>query len=362
MKSRHAWLPALLLAFQPALAEYRTALPGYRYSFPRDHFSHPDFKTEWWYYTGNLRTPDGRRFGFELTFFREALKRDGSPSGAWDAGDLYLAHMALSDLDHGRFLHSERSNRAGPGLAGADQAAGRIWNGNWSVRWNGDTQELRATEARFALGLTLRSRKPPVIHGENGVSQKSEGAGRGSHYISLTRLETEGQIRLGRQTVEVAGTAWMDHEFFTEQLGSGQVGWDWLSMQLENNTELMLFRIRRKDGTADRFSAGTFVDTQGRATHLKESDFVLKPSGRRWTSGETRASYPIAWTVRVAALALELEAGTSLASQELPGKTGSLPSYWEGAISLTGQSGSASIRGVGYLELTGYDRPVELGR
>ena len=361
MRSKLACVFAALLFLQPVGAQYQTALPGYRYEFPRDYFSHPDFQTEWWYYTGNLVGTDGHRFGFELTFFRQAVSRDASKTADWDVRDLYLAHLALSDLDGGAFYHAERTNRAGPGIAGVSEASGRIWNGNWQMEWKGEEQELRAVDARFTLHFTLHPEKPLVIHGENGISQKDEGAGRASHYISFTRLRTSGEIELGGKKFEVRGLAWMDHEFFTQQLADEQTGWDWLSLQLDDNTEVMLFHIRRRDGSIDPFSAGTFVDAQGRAQHLRAEDFVLQPDGTTWISPVTEAKYPVQWKIAIAKLGIELEAKTPLAAQEMTGRTKLLPSYWEGAIRLAGHRGDAALGGVGYLEMTGYDQPVKLG-
>src|ERR1700692_31761 len=172
MKSRLACLGVALLPLQPAsVPQYRTALPGYRYEFPRDHFDHPDFQTEWWYYTGNVKSADGHRFGFELTFFRQGVNRDAAKRKLCDVRDLYLAHLALSDLDGREFYHTERTSRAGPGLAGISATDGRIWNGNWQVQWQGDDQNLQAVDVRFELQFRLRAEKPPVINGENGVSQ-----------------------------------------------------------------------------------------------------------------------------------------------------------------------------------------------
>jgi predicted secreted hydrolase len=274
--------------------------------------------------------------------------------------DLYLAHLALSDLDGGKFFHTERTNRSGPGIAGVSESSARIWNGNWQIQWDGRVQKLQAIDERFELHLALHSSKPPVIHGENGVSQKAEGPGRASHYISLTRLETSGSIDLDGKKFEVAGTSWMDHEFFTHQLESSQTGWDWLSLQLADNTELMLFRIRRNDGSIDPYSAGTYIDAQGKTTHLRASDFTLQPLEEKWTSPVTRATYPIHWKIIVPKLNLELEAKTPLASQELSGKAKFAPNYWEGAIVLSGRRDAQPLDGVGYLEMTGYDRPVQL--
>ena len=360
MRSKLACLAAALFVLQPLAAQYRTALPGYRFEFPRDYFNHPDFQTEWWYYTGNLKSADGHRFGFELTFFRQAVSRDPAKTAAWDLHDLYVTHLALSDLDGQQFYHSERVNRAGPGIAGVSEANAHIWNGNWEIQWCGADQELQAIENQFQLRLTLHPEKPPVIHGENGVSQKAEGPGRASHYISLTRLAAKGAIELKGKKIEVTGLAWMDHEFFTHQLEPGQQGWDWLSLQLENNTELMLFHIRRKDGSIDPFSAGTYVDAQGKSTHLNASDFVLQPLGDTWASPITHAIYPIRWKIAIPKLGIELEARTPLSSQELTGKTKLAPNYWEGAITLAGHRGNLPLNGVGYLEMTGYDRAVKL--
>ena len=359
MKSKLACLTAALLSLQPLMAQYRTALPGYRFEFPRDHFSHPDFQTEWWYYTSNVKSAGGRKFGFELTFFRQAVSRDPVKTATWDIKDLYAAHLALSDLDGGKFYHAERTNRSGPGIAGASETQGRIWNGNWRIQWREGNQELIAVDERFQLHFTLRSEKPPVIHGENGVSQKAKEPGRASHYVSLTRLATVGTIEFGHEKFEVAGTSWMDHEFFTQQLDSNQIGWDWLSLQLGDHTELMIFRIRRKDGSIDPYSAGTYVDANGKSTHLRSADFTLQPAGETWTSPLTGARYPIHWRVAIPNLGIEVEVKTPLVSQELTGKTKLAPNYWEGAIVLSGRRNGQFVGGVGYLEMTGYDRPVQ---
>jgi predicted secreted hydrolase len=365
MKNRLACFTAFFLLLQPSLpraaAQYRAALPGYRYEFPRDYFDHPDFQTEWWYYTGNVKSADGHRFGFELTFFRQGIDRDAARTKPWDVRDLYLAHLALSDLDGREFYHTERTSRAGPGLAGINAADGRIWNGNWQVQWQGDDQNLQAVDARFELQFRLRAEKPPVINGENGVSQKARGPGRASHYVSLTTLAANGRIVLGSNAFDVTGLAWMDHEFFTHQLESNQVGWDWFSVQLNDKTELMLFRIRRRDGSVDPYSAGTFVSANGVSTHLRSSEFTLQPLGETWTSATTRAVYPIRWRLSVPKFSIELEVQTPLSSQELTSSAKLGPSYWEGAVALAGHKGRAPLAGVGYLEMTGYERPFEMG-
>jgi len=362
MKSRNLLFLFLLARASTASGQYKTALPGYRFEFPRDHFNHEEFQTEWWYTTGNVDSGDGHKYGFELTFFRQGVDRGPDKTASWDLRDLYLAHLALSDLDGGKFYYTERLNRGGPGIAGADKTRKKIWNGNWELRWNSDDQlQLIATDGQFSLELTLVPQKPPVIQGENGVSRKSASVGQASHYISFTRLKTTGTITRNEKNVQVNGTSWMDHEFFTRQLGDDQVGWDWLGVQLDDNSELMLYQFRRKDGSVDSFSSGTFVDGQGRSVHLPSADFHLFPSGGTWTSSVTSARYPIAWTMEVPKLGLKLQASTRLKSQELAGNRRLAPNYWEGAITVQGTRNGATVRGVGYLEMTGYDRAVELG-
>ncbi len=353
-----ALLPVLAVA--ALAAEYKVALPGYRFEFPRDHFDHPDFKTEWWYYTGNLATKEGRRFGFELTFFRQAVDRPEKRTSIWQVDDLFLAHFAVSDIQERRFFYWERLNRRGPGIAGADEAEKRIWNGNWEVRWRGDIQQLQAIVEDFSVRLSMTPRKPPVIHGINGVSQKAAGPGRASHYVSFSRLEATGVILVSGREYRVEGSAWMDHEFFTNQLGEDQSGWDWFSLQLEDNTELMLFRLRRKDGTVDPYSAGTYIDSAGSARYLRRSDLRLTPL-ETWESAKTGAKYPIRWQIEVAPLQLRLLVSTPLRSQEVVNRNSWTPSYWEGAIDAEGRMGERPVRGRGYLEMAGYDRPVQFG-
>jgi predicted secreted hydrolase len=348
------------LALSVFFAQFKTALPGYHYEFPRDYFSHLDYQTEWWYYTGNVHSTDGHKFGFELTFFRQGLSRDPKQNSAWDLRDIYFAHFALSDLTDKKFFHKERANRAGPGIAGASAPLEKVWNGNWTVLWMNGEEHLTALADSSALNLSLHSQKPPVTHGANGVSQKSAGLGRASHYFSETRLATTGSLTFEARQYSVTGFAWMDHEFFTHQLEAHQVGWDWFSIQLNDSSELMLFQIRRKDGSVDPFSAGTFIDPRGNTRHLPSTDFQLAPTSAIWTSPDTHARYPIQWQIRVPSLDLTLTVHTPLPFQELVATSNLAPSYWEGAVLLQGKRNSADIAGAGYLEMTGYDRPVSI--
>ena len=348
-------LTALLLVPLPALPGYRAAVPGYHFEFPHDHFAHPDFRTEWWYYTGNLQAKDGHRYGFELVFFRQGADAEArlaaakNPS-AWTVQDYFIAHLALSDIDGRRFRYFERVNRKGPGLAGADFERGRIWNGNWQALWDlpAGTQTLSAVADGIRFTLRLKPGKPPVVHGENGISRKSWEEGRASYYVSFTRLEVEGTLNGGA----VAGTAWMDHEWFTNLLAPNERGWDWFSAQLADGTELMLFQVRRDDGKQP-YSAGTLVGRDGRATYLKPGDFSLRAL-EYWRSPKSGARYPVRWRIAIPRLKVDLECAAAMNDQELvesqEGNT-----YWEGAVTYSG-----SARGAGYLELTGYAHPVKM--
>ena len=351
MKSR-VWLLLLALGLLARAQQYRPALPGYRYEFPRDHFSHPDYRTEWWYYTGNLRTKDGHRFGFELTFFRQGISRDPSPS-PWYIHDLYMAHLALSDIGDGRYYASERINRAGPGLAGANASAETVWNGNWEARIAPDAHQLRGIGEDFSFDLSLVPAKRPVIHGVDGVSQKAEGEGHASHYVSFTRMQARGRIELQGTSYSVEGDAWMDHEFFSDSMAGDEAGWDWLSLQLDDHSELMLYRLRHRDGSVDRYSSGTYVDAHGGVEHLRLQDFTMSEGGVRWKSRETGGVYPLAWSVTVPSLKLVLQVSTPLERQEFVSHVG--PSYWEGAVDLKGRRGNDAVQGSGYLEMTGYE-------
>ena len=334
-------------------AGFRQALPGHHYDFPRDHFNHPEFRTEWWYYTGNVRSAGGNRFGFELVFFRQGQRRSAREAqSTWNTDDLYLAHLALSDLTGKHYHFTKRLNRAGPGIAGVSFEQGRIWNGNWESRWDlaSGTQTLTAVADDIRFHLRLTPRQPPVIEGENGVSQKAAGAGQASHYVSFPLLEVDGTVN----GASVAGTAWMDHEWFSNQLAANEIGWDWFSVQLADGDDLMLFDLRRTDGSIDPYSSGTFIGRDGRATHLRRADFELTPL-EFWTSRKTGARYPVKWRISVPSRAISLECTAAVQDQELASEDSPGLTYWEGAVSYSGSS-----NGVGYLEMTGYSAPVKI--
>jgi predicted secreted hydrolase len=341
-----------------ALTADELALPGYHFRFPRDHFSHPSYQTEWWYYTGNLESAEGRRFGFEVTFFRFHPGDSGGSeqNPVWYPSQIYIGHFALSDLTGKHFYHRERLNRAGPGLAGIDSDQKSIWNGNWSARWiafEPAQQQLEAVSPVAHLQLNLVSKKGVVIHGQEGVSRKGPKPGQASHYYSLTRITASGRLSLEGKDYKVSGQAWMDREFFSSVPGDTTAGWDWICIQLNNNQELMLYRLRAQDGSLSPYSSGTFVDENGRTEFLPWTQFSLKPT-KQWHSPITGGDYPVEWRVEVPEKELDLKLTTALEDQELVNKA--TRSYWEGAVEYTGTEGGSAVSGVGYLEMTGYDR------
>ncbi len=362
---RNKWLAAVLIVWLPAFAQHwQIASPGYPYQFPRDYFNHPAYQTEWWYYTGNLRAPDGHRFGFELTFFRVGIhlpqRVTTSTAPAWRPDEIYLAHFAVSDLDGKKFFHTERLNRSGPGLAGASLDQRSYWNGNWRVTWNSPgeaVQQLQAVSDQFTLELSLRPAKPVILNGRNGISRKGPGAAEASHYLSFTRLLASGSLKSAAGAFQLDGLAWMDHEFFSEERNSSIAGWDWFAIQLDNNEELMLYRLRSKSGQPNAYSSGTYVDAAGLAHHLNYGDFALQPGGE-WKSTLSGTEYPLAWNITVPSLDLQLREETPLKDQELFSKNALTPTYWEGAVIYSGQIHKQPVHGVGYLELTGYNQAV----
>jgi predicted secreted hydrolase len=333
--------------------EWRDAEAGYRFDFPRDHASHPDYRTEWWYYTGNVVSKEGRRFGYQLTFFRTGVVRKPATASRWAVRDLYMAHFAVSDIDNGKFYSFERINRAGIGWAGADDISYRVWNEDWEARLEGGDHLLKAFDGGFQLDLRLTPAKPEVIHGINGVSRKGPSEADASHYYSITRFQAAGKIVAGGEEFDVTGLSWMDHEFGTRFLERSQIGWDWFSIQLDDGRDLMLFQIRREDGGRDPRSSGTLIDSAGRATHLGFNEFYLAP-GARWRSTASGADYPVEWRIEVPGDDLRLVIRAMLDDQELRTEESTGVTYWEGSVEAEGAAGERRLRGRGYLEMTGY--------
>lgn len=353
MKQARSYL-IVLLALGTLGADWKTAEPGWRYEFPRDHHAHPDFKTEWWYFTGNLFDNEGHRFGYELTFFRQGItppsQRDPNAS-RFLVGDLKFAHFALTDVSKRRFRFEQKTSRGTFGEAGFDDGKRWAWIDNWTLASNGDDAfDLTASSPEGTIHLHLRAAKPPVVHGENGVSVKASTSGHASHYYSIPRLETTGEFFVDGKSHPLRGESWFDHEWATGQLAEDQVGWDWICLQWEDGTELMLYQMRLKSGEPDSSSSGTWIAADGVATHLRSADFRMTPIAF-WKSKTNGAQYPIGWRVTLPGQRTEFVVRAALEDQELA--LGPI-TYWEGAIDASGTRDGTAITGRGYLELTGY--------
>jgi predicted secreted hydrolase len=355
----------LLLTYAKIYAEdFKRSLPGRTFSFPQDHFSHPEFKTEWWYYSGHLQSqdPDKKSYGYQLTFFRTGLKREAkNRKSKWSIQNLYFAHLALTDESKKRFEYHEKIHRGSLGEAGASPyTAGekifRIWIEDWSVEGKGPAMRnhlLKAGDKDFGIELTLAPEKNPVIHGQNGISQKAEGEGYASHYYSISRLKTEGKIFIKTKEVPVQGISWMDHEFGSNQLREYQVGWDWFSIQLNNRMDLMFYQIRHRDGKMDPYSSGTIIFFDRNDQHLSLKEFQIEVL-ERWKSQKSGATYPSKWSVKIPGYRIELMLDPTVKDQELITKESTRVTYWEGSVNVEGKYQGDPIKGMGYVELTGY--------
>ncbi|MBN1372366.1 MAG: hypothetical protein JW987_10555 [Anaerolineaceae bacterium] len=350
---------ARLEGLPPAEGAFARAEGPVEFEFPKDHGPHPDFQTEWWYYTGNLQAEDGRRFGYQLTFFRRALSAPEVRSereSPWGADQVYLAHFALTDVEGGQFHAEERFERGAAGLAGAEGEPGfAVWLQDWRVEQTGeDSYRLAAAQEGLSIALELTDLKGPVLQGQQGYSQKGPEAGNASYYISQTRLESSGTVRVNGEDVAVRGWSWMDHEFSTSALSAGQVGWDWFSIQLDNNREMMVYTLRRADGSIDPYSKGTLIFEDGDTRTLTAEEFSIEAT-EQWTSPHSGAVYPAGWVIRVLGEDLELAVEPLLADQEWRGSF----VYWEGAVKVEGRWGQVAVSGFGYGELTGYGQSME---
>ena len=335
---------------------YARAVQVREFRFPQDHGPHPDFKTEWWYYTGNLHDAAGRRFGFQFTIFRTALSpRVPERTSDWASNQLYMGHFALSDIAGGQHHAFERFSRDARGLAGAQEEPFRVWLEDWAVEAAGSGSDLEmprtrlyAAEAGIVLDLNLRNTKPPALQGRQGLSQKGPEPGNASYYYSFTRLEAAGNLRQGENTFEVEGLAWMDREWSTSALGAEQVGWDWFSLQLSDNSELMYYQLRKRDGSADRFSKGLLHHADGTAEVITREDVTLEVLDS-WES-PLGGRYPARWRLNLPEKHVSLEITPLIADQELNVSV----RYWEGAVDVRGNIGEKQVDGSGYVELTGY--------
>lgn len=333
--------------------------PGRVFQFPRDHGAHPRFKTEWWYYSGHLQGPRGESFGYELTFFRAGLKKpDLQARSAWALHTVYFAHLALTDPAQGTFLFREKAGRGALGLDGAAEGGLKVWVGGWQAEMRGEGHHLYATTPEMGLDLTLTPEKPPVAHGEGGYSRKAEAADAASYYYSLPRLATRGELRLGQRVLPVTGRSWLDREFSSSGMAQGQQGWDWFALQLGDGWDLMLYLMRRKDGSIDPASSGTLVDPQGRPHHLRPEDFTIQATGT-WKSPHSGATYFSGWQVVLPGPGYHLTLTPTLKDQEVRAQAAGRVTYWEGQVRVEGTKGDKALSGQGYVELTGYAGSME---
>ena len=324
-----------------------------KFLFPEDHGPHPDYGVEWWYYTGNLETEGGRHFGFQLTFFRIGL--DSNPDvrrSSWGTSQIYMAHLGLTDVSNEKFYSFERFSRGALELAGAEASPFRVWLDDWSVEsTSGETLPFRlaAREEAVAIDLVLNSSKPIVLHGEGGLSQKSSGVGNASYYYSMTRMPTQGTVRIGEESFQVTGNSWMDREWSTTALSDEQVGWDWFALQLSDGREVMYYQMRLREGGIDPFSSGTLVSEDGTTRRIGPGDVRISVEDH-WQSPLGGSPYPSRWRFRIPSEGLDVDIIPYVKEQELDVSL----RYWEGAVHIQGTSAGVPVSGDGYVEMTGY--------
>ncbi len=332
-------------------------------AFPRDLGAHPDYQTEWWYYTGNLQTADGRPFGYQFTIFRRALETEflgrnsvsESDPSDWRSNQVYLAHFTISDPDGNGFYPAERFSRGAAGLAGATAEPYRVWLEDWTIEEIAPGQvRLQAGTDQTALDLVLTQTLPPVLHGDGGLSPKGPEPGNASYYYSIVQQQAAGTVRVGDETFDVTGLSWKDHEWSTSALPPGAIGWDWISLQVDNGGALMLFEIRRDDGTLEATSAGSYISPDGQVQHLALGDWTLEVTDT-WTSPTSGGTYPAGWRISIPSIDLELAGRPLLADQELNVST----TYWEGAVAFSGTLAGEPVNAQGYIEMTGYAGSME---
>jgi predicted secreted hydrolase len=330
---------------------WRLVQPGHHLEFPRDHGPHFDYRTEWWYLTGNLRSEEGREFGYELTFFRYGYRAPNKRlpvRSRFVIDDIKFAHFTVTDIGQKRFYAAQRISRGAYHDAGFLAGSKLVWISDWELDLDSGFQAV-ATDGQQAIKLDLQPEKAPVLQGNDGFSQKAAGDGHASYYYSIPRLRTQGQLRVGGVTYKVEGLSWFDREWASNQLAPEQAGWHWFAIQLSDGTDLMLYQMRLKNGGIDRYSSGKLISSTGTATEM--NDFVLMPT-EYWTSPRNQARYPIAWRLRVPKFQIDLEITTPVPDQEL----NLAVTYWEGAIRVNGTREGNPVHGSGYMELTGYGR------
>jgi predicted secreted hydrolase len=336
-------------------AGYERAFKPIKFQFPRDYFIHPGFRTEWWYFTGNLMDKAGRRYGFQFTIFRNSVSSREDTLSGWESGEIYMLHIGLTDVSNGIFYSFEKFSRSGGGLAGFDSVRNTIFLENNFMSIDninptgiGDRLSIYSAIGDTALSLSFISQKAIIPQGNNGLSQKSSAPGNASYYFSLTRLSASGYIRIGGKGIKVTGTAWMDREWSTSALAPDQAGWDWFALQMDNNSELMFYLLRNKDGSFDKSSSGVIIKPDGTKIPLDNTNCLIKVLDTYRT--HSGAVYPSKWELRVPSQGIDLTITPLIPDQEH--RTSIL--YWEGAVSAKGFISGKPLTALGYVELTGY--------
>ena len=330
---------------------FNRAIEPRAFRFPQDHAAHPGFRNEWWYIIGNLTDELDNHYGYQVTLFRIALSpKPPASNSSWATNQVWMAHVALTDVNANRHIHEERLARGALGLAGQNEQPFRVWLEDWQIL---GTQQgafpwrINVSAKEFALHLELMSHKPAVLQGDRGLSQKSSEVGNASYYYSFTRLQTQGEIRKRGQPIKVSGWSWLDREWSTSALGADQAGWDWFSLQLKNQHELMFYRLRKKNGETDIHSAGKWVLPDGSTHSLSYDDVTLQPL-RYWTSDSGRR-YPVSWTMYIPGIQQHFKIEALIDDQEMATRI----YYWEGAVKVTSVI-TNDLLGYGYLEMTAY--------
>lgn len=335
---------------------FSKAVEKRKFVFPDDHGPHPDFRTEWWYFTGNLTSEDNREFGYQFTIFRTALSKEKTKRNSiWNSNQIYMAHFAVTDIDGNNFYFDEKFSREGNNLAGAKVNPLRVWLEDWQIvqtdnKTSFDLPEIsiNAKSEKFEINFRLEAVKSFVLQGDEGLSQKGKQPGNASYYYSYTRLKTEGKIILDEKEFSVNGFSWMDREWSTSALSEDQAGWDWFALQLDDNTEIMYYQMRKNDGTSDIFSKGVYVNIDGSSQLIKKDDVVLEVTDY-WESPDGE-KYPSDWRLQIPEKEIELTITPVIKNQLMDVAV----KYWEGSVKIDGTKSGSKITGRGYVELTGY--------
>jgi len=336
--------------------DFSKAVEKRKFIFPDDHGPHPNFRTEWWYFTGNLTSEDNRKFGYQFTIFRTALSKEKQERNSeWNSNQIYMAHFAVTDIDGNKFYFYERFSREGNDLAGAQINPFKVWLEDWQINqtekrtaFDLPVISIKAKSEKAEIDFKLESVKPFVLQGDEGLSQKGSQQGNASYYYSYTRLKTNGKIILDGKEYSVNGFSWMDREWSTSALSDDQRGWDWFALQFDDNTEIMYYQMRKKDGTADIFSKGVYVNKDGTSQLIKKEGVILKVNDY-WES-PTGEKYPSGWRLRIPSKEIDINITPAIKNQLMDVAV----RYWEGSVKIDGTKSVSKITGSGYVELTGY--------